>query len=101
MRKDNLSGNFMYNLIRNNTGVSSKSFFLVVVTLVGILMLLVLCFILVWDICSTGTASVDLMGVAAVIGAISTMFVTVGITKVLGERNECNCKSNNDADKTE
>jgi hypothetical protein len=36
-------------LIQVNSGHSSKAFFLVSVTLIGFLMLLVVCFILVWN----------------------------------------------------
>lgn len=75
-------------LIQVNSGHSSKAFFLVSVTLVGILMLLVVCFILVWEVLTTGTIKTDLMGLSAFVGSVASLFVTAGITKTIGERGE-------------
>lgn len=76
-------------LIKNNTGVSSKSFFLVAITLIGVFILLVICFIMIWETLKTDHTTIDLTGFAAIIGAVSSLFVTAGITKVWGEKNEC------------
>lgn len=77
-------------LITNNNGKSSKSWFLVVVTLVGIGLLVIPGIILILEAYYNHTIATDLNGLAAYIAAVSTMFVTVGATKVLGERNEKN-----------
>lgn len=81
-------GNFWIKLIKNNTGVSSKNFFLVVMTLVGLVLLLMPIIILSIEITYNHTITTDLNGLAAYIGATSTVLVTAGVTKVLGERNE-------------
>lgn len=62
---------YLAKLIQTNSGASSKAFFLVSVTI-----------------------HTDLMGLAAVIGAIGSLFATAGITKAFGERNETNNNSN-------
>ena len=72
-------------LIQVNSGHSSKAFFLVSVTLIGFLMLLVVCFILVWEVVTIKT---DLMGLSAFVGSVASLFVTAGITKTIGERGE-------------
>jgi hypothetical protein len=75
-------------LIQVNSGHSSKAFFLVSVTLIGFLMLLVVCFILVWEVVTFGTIKTDLMGLSAFVGSVASLFVTAGITKTIGERGE-------------
>lgn len=75
-------------LIQVNSGHSSKAFFLVSVTLVGILMLLVVCFVLIWEVLTTGTIKTDLMGLSTFVGSIAGLFVTAGITKTIGEHGE-------------
>jgi len=75
-------------LIQVNSGHSSKAFFLVSVTLIGLLMLLVVCFILVWKVVTYGTIKTDLMGLSAFVGSVASLFVTAGITKTIGERGE-------------
>ena len=75
-------------LIQVNSGHSSKAFFLVSVTLIGLLMLLVVCFILVWEVVTYGTIKTDLMGLSAFVGSVASLFVTAGITKTIGERGE-------------
>ena len=75
-------------LIQVNSGHSSKAFFLVSVTLIGFLMLLVVCFILVWEVVTYGTIKTDLMGLSAFVGSVASLFVTAGITKTIGERGE-------------
>ena len=68
-------------LVKVNSGHSSKAFFLVSVTLIGCLMLLSVVFILIWEVITYGTIKTDLMG-------ISTLFVSAGLTKTIGERGE-------------
>lgn len=75
-------------LIQVNGGHSSKAFFLVSVTLIGFLILLVVCFILVWEVVAYGTIKTDLMGLSAFVGSVASLFVTAGITKTIGERGE-------------
>lgn len=73
-------------LIKSNNGNSSKSFFLVSVTLVGILLLLICGLVLIIDVCCTGYIITDLYGIATVIASIASLFGAVGWTKVAGEK---------------
>lgn len=75
-------------LVQVNSGHSSKAFFLVSVTLIGSLMLLSVVFILIWEVVTYGTIKTDLMGISAYVGSISTLFVSAGLTKTIGERGE-------------
>lgn len=75
-------------LVKNGSGVSSKSFFLVVVTIIGCILLLVPAAILLIEVICNHTIATDLNGLAAYIAAVATVFTSVGITKAWGERNE-------------
>ena len=81
-------------LIRNNSGISSKNFFLVVVTLIGCILLLVPAVILMIESISNKTITTDLNGLAAYIGAVASLFATTGLTKAWSEKYEC--KKNNE-----
>lgn len=89
---------YLAKLIQTNSGASSKAFFLVSVTIIGCLLLLVVGFVLLYEVLTTNTIHTDLMGLAAVIGAIGSLFATAGITKAFGERNETNNISNKQED---
>lgn len=73
-------------LIKSNNGDSSKSFFLVSVTLTGILLLLICGVVLLIDVICTGYVITDLYGVATIIASIASLFGAVGWTKVAGEK---------------
>lgn len=79
-------------LIKNNTGVSSKNFFLVAVTLIDLILLLVPAVLLIIEICYNHTIQTDLNGLAAYIGAVAGVFASVfasaGITKAWSEKYE-------------
>ena len=75
-------------LIKNNTGVSSKNFFLVAVTLIGLILLLVPAVLLIIEICYNHTIQTDLNGLAAYIGAVAGVFASAGITKAWSEKYE-------------
>jgi hypothetical protein len=79
---------FLSSLIRNNTGVSSKSFFLVVVTIIGCALLVVVGFVMVYEILCNGTIASDINGLAQIILAVSGIFASVGLTKSVSEFNE-------------
>jgi len=81
--------NYLMRLIQNNTGVSSKNFFLVTVTIIGCLLLLVPAFTLIIEVLFTHTIATSLEGFAAYIGSVSTLFATAGITKAWSEKYEC------------
>ena len=77
---------FFKKLITNNTGVSSKSFFLVIVTIIGFILLIVPAIILIIEVCVNKTIQTDLNGLAAYIGAVGVIFTSAGITKAWGDR---------------
>lgn len=85
-------------LIRNNTGVSAKNFFLVVVTFIGCLLLLVPVVSLTIEVLFSHTIATDLTGFAAYIGAVGSLFATAGLTKAWSERYEQNNKRVVDSD---
>ncbi len=91
---------YLAKLIQTNSGASSKAFFLVSVTIIGCLLLLVVGFVLLYEVLTTNTIHTDLMGLAAVIGAIGSLFATAGITKAFGERNETNNNNSNEQEET-
>lgn len=82
-------------LVRNNSGVSSKNFFLVTVTLIGCILLLVPAVILMIESIANKTIATDLNGLAAYIGAVASLFATAGLTKAWSEKYECQKKNNN------
>lgn len=80
--------NKLAKLIRNNTGVSSKNFFLVSVTIIGMMLLIVPIVILLIESICNHTIQTDLNGLAAYIGAVAGVFATAGITKAWSEKYE-------------
>ena len=80
--------NWIEKLIKNNSGVSSKSFFLVVVTFIGCILLIVPAIILITEVIFTHTIATDLNGMAAYIGAVASLFATAGLTKAWSEKFE-------------
>lgn len=90
---------FLGNVIRNNTGVSSKSFFLVSVTLIGLLLLLIPAIVLTVEVVCNHTIQTDLNGMAAYIGAVAGVFASAGITKAWSEKYENKGKEEREAGK--
>lgn len=86
---------FFQKLVQNNTGVSSKSFFLVSVTMIGLLLLLVPVFVLVYEVIYSHTVHTDLNGMAAYIAAVAGVFASAGITKAWSEKSERPAESSN------
>lgn len=81
-------GSFLGKVIRNNTGVSSKNFFLVTVTLIGFILLIIPAVVLLVEIFCNHTIQTDLNGLAAYIGSVAGLFATAGITKAWSEKYE-------------
>lgn len=75
-------------LIKNNTGVSSKNFFLVVVTIIGCILLIIPAIILIIEVFYNHTITTNLEGMAAYIAAVAAIFTSAGITKAWSERYE-------------
>lgn len=79
---------FFNKLVKNNTGVSSKNFLLVSVTIIGCLLLIVPGVILMIEVISNKTITTDLTGLAAYVGAVASLFATAGLTKAWSEKYE-------------
>ena len=77
-------------LVQNGSGVSSKSFFIVMIVILGCLLLLTIVFAIIFDVIKNGTITIDLSGLAIFMGSITALFGAGGLTKCLGERNERN-----------
>jgi hypothetical protein len=86
--------NYIGKLVNNNTGVSSKNFFLVAVTLIGCLLLLVPVALLLIEVCYNHTIQTDLNGLAAYIASVAGIFASAGITKAWSEKYEKSKDSN-------
>lgn len=80
--------NYLSQLIKVNSGHSSKAFFLVSVSVTGCFLLLVVAFILIWEVVTTNTIKTDLMGLSAFVGSITTLFTAAGGIKAYSEKNE-------------
>ena len=83
-----VKGNFFSKLIQQNSGYSSKSFFLVVVTFIGTVLLAVPIFSLTIEAWYNHTITTDLTAMAAYITAVAAVFTSVGLTKVWSEKYE-------------
>ena len=86
--KKMVKGNFFSKLVQQNSGYSSKSFFLVVVTFIGTLLLAVPIFSLTIEAWYNHTINTDLTSMAAYITAVAAVFTSVGLTKVWSEKYE-------------
>ena len=83
-----VKGNFFSKLVQQNSGYSSKSFFLVVVTFIGTVLLAVPIFSLTIEAWYNHTITTDLTAMAAYITAVAAVFTSVGLTKVWSEKYE-------------
>ena len=83
-----VKGNFFSKLVQQNSGYSSKSFFLIVVTFIGTLLLAVPIFSLTIEAWYSHTITTDLTAMAAYITAVAAVFTSVGLTKVWSEKYE-------------
>lgn len=72
---------YLNKLITAGTGVSSSRFALIVITGCSVLLLLIVAFILVWDIIHNGSIQTDLTGLAAFVGSITTLLASVCFAK--------------------
>lgn len=88
---------YMTSLIREGSGDSSKSFFLVCVTVTGCLLLLTVGGILAYDALRDGRVDTDLPGLAALVGAVTAVFASAGVTKAMSERTVRNRKKDGSA----
>ena len=76
------------NLINNNTGVSSKNFFLIAITLIGAVLLAMVIISIIVDLIHNGTVTMSWADMGMFVGSVSTMFCAAGITKAWSEKYE-------------
>lgn len=97
-----MSDGFFRKLIQSHSGVSSKNFFLVCTTIIGMILLFVPAMVLVIEVLYQHTIQTDLVGLAAYIGSVSSLFAAAGITKVWSAKYENksgkNCKNDEKLD---
>lgn len=79
---------FFMKLISSNTGVSSKNFFLVCTTIIGMVLLGVLIAGMIVDIIFQHTITVSMSEAAGFIGAVASLFAAAGLTKAGSEWSE-------------
>lgn len=79
---------FFMKLISSNTGVSSKNFFLVCTTIIGMILLGVLIAGMIVDIIFQHTITVSMSEAAGFIGAVASLFAAAGLTKAGSEWSE-------------
>lgn len=76
---------YLRSLIKTGTGDSSKSFFLVVVTLIGAYLLFVMSGVVIYDCLMDGQVDTPLGGVAEIIAAITALLGSAGACKVYAD----------------
>lgn len=91
----NKTKKYLKSLITSNNGESSKSFFLVSITIIGIFLLFITGFALIVDVICNGYIMTDLYGVSSFVVSIASLLGVTGWTKVSGEKN-CNIRNYTD-----
>lgn len=79
---------FIEKLITNNNGISSKSFGLVLITFMSVLLLSLVVIILIIDLFTDLKIETDLYGITTLIISISTLFLSAVYGKVKGDSYE-------------
>ena len=77
---------YLKSLIRANTLDSSKSFALVLSSIVGALIGLCVCFCLIWDVCVDVSLKTDLDALGLFVLCVGGFMAGGGINKALSER---------------
>lgn len=85
-------------LISNNTGYSIKNYFIYSITNIVIYLLLIVGFVLVWDVVIDGKIDTDLNQLAGFVGATAAVLTAAGIPKAIAEIMER--KKSNEKDNT-
>ena len=75
-------------LITNGTGRSIKSWFIHRVTIAGLVLLSIVGVVLLVDVIWDGKIDSAVSDLAGLVGAISTLFVSAGLPKMIGEIKE-------------
>ena len=80
--------NIFTKLIKTNSGYSSKSFFLLAITIIGLILLIVPAFALCIEAYYNHTIQTNLSDMAAYIASVAAIFASGGITKAWSEKYE-------------
>lgn len=80
--------NYLGQIIRNNTGVSSLSFIMVTIGIMSILLLLVICICMLIEVIYNHTIATSLDGYAAIIASVAGLITSVGIPKAINNYGE-------------
>lgn len=86
--KNIIPNNFLLKLIKNNTGYSSKNFFLVIMTIIAGVLLCMPITALIIDMYNNNTVTMSWSDIGMYIGSVATMVTGVGITKAWSEKYE-------------
>ena len=92
---------YLKSLIKADTLDSSKSFALVLSSIVGALIGLCVCFCLIWDVCANGYVKTDLDALGLFMLCIGGFMAGGGINKAISERKRNNVKPINKGVKDE
>lgn len=87
---------YLKSLVKADTLDSSKSFALVLSSMVGALAGLCVCFCLVWDVCANGYLKTDLDALGLFMLCVGGFMAGGGINKALSERKRENAKPANE-----
>lgn len=79
---------FFAKLVQNNSGVSSKNFFLVCTTIIGLVLLSVLIAGFIVDIVFNHTITISMNEAATFIASVASLFAAAGFTKAGSEWSE-------------
>ena len=92
---------FIINVIKSNTGYSSKTLTVLWAMAVGTIMFLVILIILLIDLFTDYSIKTDLYGIATLIGAISAFIVSTIAGKVYGDKQYINKNKKEEDDESE
>jgi len=87
---------YLKSLIKTNTGDSSKSFALVLSTVISFITGLVICFILTYDVLTNGYVKTDLESMGIFMLCVGSYIATSGVPKIFGDRKFKNNKKEED-----
>lgn len=85
---NSMKDNIFTKLIKTNSGYSSKSFFLLAITIIGLILLIVPAFALCIEAYYNHTIQTNLSDMAAYIASVAAIFASGGITKAWSEKYE-------------
>ena len=92
---------YLKSLIKIDSLDSSKSFALVLSSLIGALIGLCVCFCLIWDVCANGYIRTDLDALGLFMLCIGGFMAGGGINKAISERKRTHVKPTNKGVKDE